>query len=74
MLYIAPQMQCTLDQLDATIDMGNKCSQWRSKQEYSAIALGGVANFNFLNIDMEIFGSRFANKLIEGGVRPPSFE
>ena len=66
-------MQCTLDELDDTMYMGNECDQWRSKQEYSAIALGGVANFNFLNIDMEIFGARFGNKVIEGGVRPPSF-
>ena len=51
---------------------GSYCDQWGSKLKYNKLALGGDTKFQMLYVDMEIFGARFSDKMIEGGVRPPS--
>ena len=65
-------MDCTMSLVIGDEYSGSFCNQWRSKQRYNKLALGGDTKFVLLYVDFEIFGTRFANKNIEGGVRPPS--
>eukprot|EP01083_Nonionella_stella_P070909 190039_1 len=48
------------------------CNQWGSKDSYGNIQLGSATKFSALYVDIPIFGARFANKVVEGGVRPPN--
>eukprot|EP01084_Bolivina_argentea_P316922 549438_1 len=48
------------------------CTQWGSKDSYDNIQLGSATKFSALYVDIPIFGARFANKVVEGGVRPPN--
>eukprot|EP01083_Nonionella_stella_P031542 86372_1 len=65
-------MQCALDTAEG-IAPGSmpSCSQWGSKDSYDNIRLGPATKFTSLYVDIPIFGARFANKVVEGGVRPP---
>eukprot|EP01083_Nonionella_stella_P281777 958943_1 len=72
--FCHPQhMQCTLDTAEgiATGSMPS-CTQWGSKDSYDNIQLGSGTKFSVLYVDIPIFGARFANKVVEGGVRPPN--
>ena len=71
---LAPTMQCTFDEVIFNKNSGIFCDQWKSKQKYNVLAIGGDTKFTMLYVDFEIFGSRFANAIMEGGVRPPSFD
>eukprot|EP01083_Nonionella_stella_P035666 97276_1 len=51
---------------------GPWCSQWGSKISSNQIELGSNTKFGALYVDIPIFGARFANKIVEGGVRPPN--
>ena len=68
----APKMRCTIDRVISNEDTGLFCNQWRSKQKYNGIVIGGNSKFELLYIDLEIFGTRFENGYIEGGIRPPN--
>eukprot|EP01083_Nonionella_stella_P159963 522419_1 len=48
------------------------CTQWGSKDSYDNIQLGSATKFSALYVDIPIFGARFANKVVEGSVRPPN--
>eukprot|EP01083_Nonionella_stella_P281778 958945_1 len=50
----------------------SSCTQWGSKDSYDNIQLGSGTKFSVLYVDIPIFGARFANKVVEGGVRPPN--
>ena len=71
-LYTAPKMQCTMNKIINSSDSGSFCDQWQSKRKYYSLAIGGDTKFELLYIDFKIFGDRFANELLEGGVRPPN--
>eukprot|EP01083_Nonionella_stella_P276766 940699_1 len=66
-------MQCTLDTAESIAPGSmSSCSQWGSKDSYDNIQLGSATKFSALYVDIPIFGARFANKVVEGGVRPPN--
>ena len=65
-------MQCTINQVISNEDSGSSCNQWTSKEKYNVLAIGGDTKFTMLYVDFKIFGQRFANTIMEGGVRPPS--
>ena len=73
-MHLATTMQYTFNHVISEEDSGSVCNQWRSKQRYNILAIGGDTKFTMLYVDFEIFGSRFANTIMEGGVRPPSLE
>ena len=62
-------MQCTMDKVINSSYSGSYCSQWKSKQKYNELAIGGDSKFELLYIDFEIISNIFYN---EGGVRPPN--
>ena len=69
---ISPKMTCTIDNVISAEYNSLNCDQWKSKLKYNKLALGGDTKFELLYVDLEIFIARFANKYIEGGVRPPN--
>eukprot|EP01083_Nonionella_stella_P276765 940698_1 len=72
--FCHPQhMQCTLDTAEGIApDTMDSCTQWGSKDSYDNIQLGSATKFSALYVDIPIFGARFANKVVEGSVRPPN--
>eukprot|EP01083_Nonionella_stella_P010665 30338_1 len=71
---IGPTMQCTMNTaMDIIPNSRPSCTnRYSSKDSYEAIALGGSSKLSVLYIDIPIYGSRFANQVVEGGVRPPN--
>ena len=69
---IAPKMTCTIDKVISGEYTSSNCDQWKSKAKYNKLALGGATKFELLYVDFEIVNDRYANELIEGGVRPPN--
>ena len=65
-------MQCTINKVMSDENSGLFCDQWRSKHKYNELAIGGDTKFDLLYVDFKIFGDRFDNELVEGGVRPPN--
>ena len=65
-------MQCTINNVIADEDTTQFCDQWNSKHKYNKLAIGGATKFELLYIDFEIFGTRFDNTIMEGGIRPPN--
>ena len=66
-------MQHTIDKVIFDEDSGVVCDLYGSKQKYNKLAIGGDTKFTMLYVDFNIFGSRFANTIMEGGIRPPSY-
>ena len=69
---IASKMTCTINQVIFDEYTSSNCDQWSSKLKYNVMALGGDTDFKILHVDIPIFGTRFANMTIEGGIRPPN--